>query len=48
VEALADMGYDKKAAAEALARAETLLPPGVSGAEKEKLLFRQAIVQLSV
>ena len=47
VEALADMGYDKRAAADALARAEGELPPGVSGAEKEKLLFKQAIVYLS-
>ncbi|MDR0390088.1 MAG: Holliday junction branch migration protein RuvA [Spirochaetaceae bacterium] len=48
VEALAGMGYDKRAAAEALARAETTLPPGISGAEKEKLLFKQAIIHLSV
>jgi len=47
VEALADMGYDKRAASEALARAEGDLPPGVSGGEKEKLLFKQAIVYLS-
>jgi Holliday junction DNA helicase RuvA len=48
VEALANMGYDKKAAAEALSRAETALPPGISEAEKEKLLFKQAIIPLSV
>ena len=47
VEALAEMGYDKRAAADALARAEGELPPGASGAEKEKLLFKQAIVYLS-
>jgi holliday junction DNA helicase RuvA len=51
LEALAGMGYDKRAAAEALAKAmsrtEGELPPGVSGAEKEKLLFKQAIVYLS-
>ena len=47
VEALAGMGYDKRAAAEALARAEKALPPGVTGAEKEKLLFKEAIVYLS-
>lgn len=47
-EALAGMGYDKRAAVEALARAEAALPPGLSGAEKEKLLFKQAIIQLSV
>jgi Holliday junction DNA helicase RuvA len=47
VEALADMGYDKRAAAEALAKAGEELPPGASGEEKEKLLFKQAIVYLS-
>ena len=47
LEALAGMGYDKRAAADALARAEGELPPGVSGEEKEKLLFKQAIVYLS-
>jgi Holliday junction DNA helicase RuvA len=47
VEALAEMGYDKRAAAEALAKAERSLPPGATGAEKEKILFREAIVLLS-
>ena len=47
VEALAGMGYDRRSAAEALAKAEAELPPGVSGEEKEKLLFKQAIVYLS-
>jgi len=47
VEALAGMGYDKRAAAEALAKAEKEIPPGSGGAEKEKLLFKQAIVNLS-
>ena len=47
VEALAEMGYDKRAAAEALSRAEGELPPAASGDEKEKLLFKQAIVYLS-
>jgi holliday junction DNA helicase RuvA len=47
VEALAEMGYDKRSAAEALAKAEAELPPGVPGEEKEKLLFKQAIVYLS-
>jgi Holliday junction DNA helicase RuvA len=47
LEALADMGYDKRAAAEALAKAEGELPHGASGEEKEKLLFKQAIVYLS-
>ena len=47
VEALADMGYDKRAAADALAKAEAELPAGIAAAEKEKQLFRQAIVNLS-
>ena len=47
VEALAGMGYDRRAAAEALNRAEAELPPDASAAEKEKLLFKQAIVYLS-
>jgi len=47
VEALAQMGYDKRAAAEAIAGAEGDLPPGLSQAEKEKLLFKSAIVRLS-
>ena len=47
VEALAAMGYDRKAAQDALAKAEAEIPPDASGQEKEKLLFRQAIVNLS-
>jgi Holliday junction DNA helicase RuvA len=47
VEAPADMGYDRRAASEALARAEANLPHGISAEEKEKLLFKQAIVNLS-
>ena len=47
VEALAGMGYEKRAAAEALARVEAELPAGITSAEREKLLFKQAIVQLS-
>jgi len=47
VEALAAMGYDRKAASDALARAEKDLPDDVPGPEKEKLLFKQAIVSLS-
>jgi Holliday junction DNA helicase RuvA len=46
-EALADMGYDRRAAAEALAKAELRLPPGLEKTEKEKLLFKEAIVYLS-
>jgi Holliday junction DNA helicase RuvA len=47
VEALAGMGYDRRAATEALAKAEAGLRPGISGTEKENLLFKQAIVYLS-
>jgi Holliday junction DNA helicase RuvA len=47
VEALAEMGYDKRAAAEAVARAEEALDPGITGADREKFLFREAIVNLS-
>ncbi|MDR1277394.1 MAG: Holliday junction branch migration protein RuvA [Treponema sp.] len=47
VDALAEMGYDKRAAADALAKAEASLPPGAEGAEREKILFREAIVLLS-
>jgi Holliday junction DNA helicase RuvA len=46
-EALAGMGYDRRAAAEALAKAEAELPPDLAEAEREKLLFKQAIVYLS-
>jgi Holliday junction DNA helicase RuvA len=45
--ALAEMGYDQKAVADALAKAEAALPAGLSGAELEKTLFRQAILYLS-
>jgi Holliday junction DNA helicase RuvA len=47
VEALAEMGYEKRSAADAIARAEADVPPGLSPAEKEKLLFKTAIVYLS-
>jgi Holliday junction DNA helicase RuvA len=47
VEALAEMGYDKRAAAEAVARAEAALDPEITGADREKFLFREAIVYLS-
>ena len=47
IEALAAMGYEKRAAAEALTRAESALPTGLSPAEREKLLFKNAIVYLS-
>ena len=45
--ALAEMGYDRRAAAEALAKAEAALPRGLSPEEKEKRLFKEAIVYLS-
>jgi Holliday junction DNA helicase RuvA len=47
VEALTEMGYDRRAAVEALAGAAAELPPGLPEAEKEKLLFKEAIVYLS-
>jgi Holliday junction DNA helicase RuvA len=47
VEALAGMGYERRAAASALARAEETLEPGLNPAEKEQRLFRQAIAYLS-
>ncbi|MDR1899824.1 MAG: Holliday junction branch migration protein RuvA [Treponema sp.] len=47
VKALEEMGYDRKAAAEALSQAETALPPELRGADREKELFRRAIVSLS-
>jgi len=49
VEALTAMGYDRRAAAEALARAETAINKNaaLSDAEREKLLFKEAIVYLS-
>ena len=47
VDALAAMGYDRKAASDALVKAEMEIPPDSSDSEKEKLLFRQAIVNLS-
>jgi Holliday junction DNA helicase RuvA len=46
-EALTDMGYERRAAVEALTRAASRLPPGLEGEEKEKLLFKEAIVYLS-
>ena len=46
VEALVEMGYERRAATEAITRADASIPPGVA-AEREKLLFKNAIVQLS-
>ncbi|AEF81191.1 Holliday junction branch migration protein RuvA [Leadbettera azotonutricia] len=48
--ALVEMGYDKKQAVDALAKADADLASSLTGkdkAEKEKLLFKQAIVYLS-
>jgi len=47
VEALANMGYDRRSAVDALTRAEKEIPSNVSGAEREKLLLKEAIVYLS-
>ena len=47
VKALEEMGYDRKAAAEALSLAEAALPPELEGVDREKELFREAIVRLS-
>jgi Holliday junction DNA helicase RuvA len=47
VEALAGMGYDKRAAAEALVKAEESLPRDAGGTEKESRLFKQAILYLT-
>jgi len=47
VEALAGMGYERRAAADALAKAGAELKSGITGEEREKLLFKQAIVFLS-
>jgi len=47
VQALIEMGYDKKSAIEALSRSEQNLPAGIDASEKEKLLFKKAIVFLS-
>jgi Holliday junction DNA helicase RuvA len=46
-EALAGMGYDRKAAAAVLAKADAELPPELTGADREQRLFREAIVSLS-
>jgi len=47
VEALAAMGYDRRAAAEALAKAESSVGSGLPDIEREKLLFQEAIIYLS-
>jgi Holliday junction DNA helicase RuvA len=45
--ALTEMGYDQRSVTEALTKAEAALPPDLDGAEREKALFRQAILGLS-
>jgi Holliday junction DNA helicase RuvA len=47
VAALVEMGYDKKAASEAVAKAASALPSETAASEKEKLIFKQAIMFLS-
>ncbi|MDR0322112.1 MAG: Holliday junction branch migration protein RuvA [Treponema sp.] len=47
VEALAEMGYDRRAATLALEKAEVAVDKSLPLAEKEKLLFKEAIVYLS-
>ena len=47
VEALTGMGYERRMAADAIAQAGAELPPDLDDAEREKQLFRQAIVHLS-
>ena len=47
VEALIDMGYERRAAVEALAKADAVVSSSLSPEEREKLLFKEAIVQLS-
>jgi Holliday junction DNA helicase RuvA len=47
VEALAGMGYDRRAAVEALAKAEIAIDKDLPAVEREKLLFKEAIVYLS-
>jgi Holliday junction DNA helicase RuvA len=47
INALTEMGYEKRAATDAVARAEAEMPAGLSPEEKEKLLFKNAIVYLS-
>jgi Holliday junction DNA helicase RuvA len=47
LEALLQMGYDRRSALEALARAESALNPALNSSDREKALFKQAIVLLS-
>jgi Holliday junction DNA helicase RuvA len=47
VEALIGMGYDRRQAAQALAKAETSVDDDLPANEKEKLIFKEAILSLS-
>ena len=47
VEALVGMGYDRRQAAQALAKAEKSAASDLPAAEKEKLIFKEAVLSLS-
>ncbi|MDR2953117.1 MAG: Holliday junction branch migration protein RuvA [Treponema sp.] len=47
VEALAAMGYDRRTAAEAIAKADAAVSADMPAADREKLLFKEAITYLS-
>jgi Holliday junction DNA helicase RuvA len=47
IQALTAMGYDKRAVTAAITRAAVILPPDLDAAEREKELFRQAVLHLS-
>lgn len=47
VEALTSMGYDRRGAIDALSRADTAIPASITGMEREKQLFKDAIVYLT-
>jgi len=47
VEALTAMGYDRRSAAEALAKADATIDAALADDVREKLLFKEAIVYLS-
>jgi len=47
IEALVDMGFDRKAASDALSKAEAGINADLTASEREKFLFQEAIVYLS-
>jgi Holliday junction DNA helicase RuvA len=47
VEALAAMGYDRRAAAEAISKADAAVGADLPAVDREKLLFKEAIAYLS-